>query len=136
MNKKKVLVVSISCLVVGVLLFLLYTYNKPSLPEVTEEEVLSITFDRMEDGVYKTSNLSIKEFLQYYNKIGQLVENEEGEGSTATAIIIISLKSGTTINIGNSGTDFEISVKTKSREVKQYWGKQTNIRNLLYNGKY
>ena len=119
-----------------ILTFLLYTFLKPSLPKVTEEEVSSITFSRMEGEVDTTSNLSIKEFLQYYNEINHLVENTEGEGSTPSAQIKINLKSGKTISIGNSGKDFEINLEVNIGDVKQYWGKQANIRNLLYYGTY
>ncbi len=129
-------IICISILLIGVLIFLLYVTQKNRLPVIREDDVVSITFESNFNDKYEVKNLDINEFIEYYNQISNLVENKEGEGSTATSLIMVKLKSGTTINIGNSGNDFEISVKDNNRNVKQYWGKQHNIRNLLYYGKY
>ena len=136
MKKRMKYIVCISILLIGVLIILLYVTQKNRLPVIREDDVVSITFESNFNDKYEVKNLDINEFIEYYNQISNLVENKEGEGSTATSLIMVKLKSGTTINIGNSGNDFEISVKDNNRNVKQYWGKQHNIRNLLYYGKY
>ena len=129
-------IIGIVILLIVVLIFLLCITHKDKLPIIKEDDVITITLDGVFDEKYEVRNLDANEFIKYYNQINSIVENTEDEGGTSTSNIVIELKSGTVIYIGNVGDDFEISYKTINGKVKQYFAKQHNIRNLLYYGKY
>lgn len=101
-----------------------------------EQDVKSVKLcylGRMEDD---TKNLDVEEFVKYYNMIYDVRENKDGIGSTPETKIIIELKSGEIIEIYDPGFSFEVNIQSDNGEIKQYWGRQENIDNMLNEGEY
>ena len=94
----------------------------------------SVVMNKIDTG--EEINLDIAQFVEYYNQISDVEENEEGAGTMITVEIKVNLKSGEKISVGNSGDQFEVSLEDEQGKVEQYWGKQQNINNLLMTGKY
>lgn len=136
MRKKLKWIIGICILLIGVLLLLLYIARNDRLPVIEEDDVKSLTLRGLFDEVYETRELNVKEFIEYYNQISDVVKDKEEGGTTPPSQIIIELKSGTTIYIDNFGDDFNIRIYEPNKKEKLYFGKQHNIRNLLYYGKY
>lgn len=83
-----------------------------------------------------TSRIANKEetqnIVKWFNSITNIRENKDLSGTTAEAVIIIKLKTGNEISISKSGKDFEVQRTNNSGELISYWGKQSNIRDILY----
>ncbi len=120
--------------IVGVVFIYLYYQSSDELPQLTKEEVESVVMNKIDTG--EEINLDIAQFVEYYNQISDVEENEEGAGTMITVEIKVNLKSGEKISVGNSGDQFEVSLEDEQGKVEQYWGKQQNINNLLMTGKY
>ena len=120
--------------IVGVVFIYLYYQSSDELPQLTKEEVESVVMNKIDTG--EEINLDIAQFVEYYNQISDVEENEEGAGTMITVEIKVNLKSGEKISVGHSGDQFEVSLEDEQGKVEQYWGKQQNINNLLMTGKY
>ena len=134
MKKKIIIPIAIVVLAVAAIITCLFFINrKLELPSLEADDVSKIYLDTCDNNI---TELDIEEFLGYYNQINDLRNNKKQEGSTSTSIIIIELKDETTIQIHNSGDQFEISFYNEKGEHCMYWGKQQEIYNMLYHGSY
>ena len=134
MKKKNLIIITAIFITVVVMIIVLFLVNrKLELPTLTAEDISKVYRDTFDDNKI---DLDIEEFLGYYNQIYDLRDNKEGAGSTPTCRIIIELKDGGEIGIYNSGDQYEINFTDGDGERHQYWGKQQEIANMLYNGVY
>jgi hypothetical protein len=73
-----------------------------------------------------------KNIIKWFNSITDIRENKDFAGTTPESGITLKLKSGNSILILKSGSDFEIQRSDVLGINKSYWGKQPNIRDILY----
>lgn len=92
--------------------------------EITVDEVSEIKLWGSKERI--ASNEEAKKIIGWFNNIKDIRENEKLSGSTPSSGIIIKLKSGEEILILRSGEEFEVQ-----RNEGSYWGKQSNIKELL-----
>ncbi len=129
MRKKAIFTLLVICLIfAGTYIFFTYK-TSDKLLELQADEVESIYLYRLDSGNEEIQD--IETFVGYYNQIYDVVEDKEAVGSVATCILTIVLKSGETIYLYNYSDDFAIIANGN-----QLWGKQLNICNLLWYGRY
>lgn len=68
--------------------------------------------------------------IKWFNSASDIRENKGFAGTTPEAGIYIDLKSGRTISIIRSGSDFEVQKGTVTGRTS-YWAKQSELRKLL-----
>ncbi len=73
-----------------------------------------------------------QDIIKWFNSINNIRQNKDFAGTTPEAGIIIQLKTGNSILILKSGTDFEVQRTYSSGKYISYWGKQSEIRYILY----
>ncbi|MHB8131128.1 MAG: hypothetical protein ACYDEX_19275 [Mobilitalea sp.] len=111
------------------LIFCFFT-NTSKLHEqvnVNDVETINIwgTTNRVADSVEK------QDITNWFNSTTNVRQNKYFAGTTPEAGINIKLKNGSSIHILKSGTDFEVQRTNSSGKFISYWGKQSNIRNVL-----
>jgi hypothetical protein len=72
------------------------------------------------------------DIVNWFNSASDIRLNKSFAGETPQSGIVISIKNEKDINILRSGIDFEIQrVDSKTKEIKSYWARQKNIKDLL-----
>ncbi len=129
MNRYHKLIVVITIIVLVGLLY--YSMNNASKlhDQVDISEVESISILGKNNRMARPDE--IHEIISWFNGLTNVRHNKEFAGTTSESRIFINLKDGNSIHIINSGTDFEVQRKDQSGKIISYWGKQSNIRDLL-----
>ena len=84
-----------------------------------------------------TERDKIEEFLEYYNQIYEVVDNDGTWNMTSEHMLVVYLKSGAEIIIQDGGgRDFNIDFLNSEYDSLSYWGKQENIYNMLMYNHY
>ena len=136
MTKKKILTsifVVMLAIVVSVVMVMIIE-SKETIPEIAADEVARVYYDDFAGN--REKELEIDQFLEYYSLIYDIKENKKGEGTTPESRIVIEMKDGSEICIYDQSTRFEVTFKNDDGEMKQYWGFQEEIYNMLRTGSY
>lgn len=73
-----------------------------------------------------------QDIINWFNSTTDIRQNRDFAGTTPESGIVIKLKMRSDILILKSGTDFEVQRTNSSGKHISYWGRQSNIRNILY----
>lgn len=113
------------------LIFYFFTNTSKLHEPVNVNDVESINIwgstNRMADSVEK------QDIINWFNSTTDVRQNKYFAGTTPESGVLIKLINGSSIHILKSGTDFEVQRINSSGKFISYWGKQSNIRNILYN---
>lgn len=137
MNKKvfNSAVIAIVAILISVIVIMVIN-SKKTIPEIEVGDVERVYYSGYFDGHYGEKELDIDQFVEYYNEIDNIKENKNGEGTTPESWIVIVLKDGSEVWIYDQSMKFEVNFKTDDGEIKQYWGEQEQIYNMLRTGSY
>ena len=137
MNKKvfNSAVIAVVAILISVIVIMVIN-SKKTIPEIEAGDVERVYYDGYFDGHYGQKELDIDQFVGYYNEIDNIKENKNDEGTTPESWIVIVLKDGSEVWIYDQSMKFEVSFKTDDGEIKQYWGEQEQIYNMLRTGSY
>ena len=137
MNKKVLNSVIIAVVAIFISVIVVMVINsKKSIPEIKAGDVERVYYDGYFDGHYGQKELDIDQFVEYYNEIDNIKENKNDEGTTPESWIVIELKDGSEVRIYDQSMKFEVVFEDDDGEIKQYWGEQEQIYNMLRTGSY
>jgi hypothetical protein len=74
-----------------------------------------------------------QDIIYWFNLTTDVRHNKYFAGTTPESGILIKFKNGSSIHILKSGTDFEVQRTNGTGKLISYWGKQSNIKYILYN---
>lgn len=131
-KNKRIIIIIVAVAIIGLLIWWISSMN--GIPKIKAEDVARIYYDGPEFNDNK--ELDIEEFIGYYNEIYDIKENKLGEGTTPESWVVIELKSGEEIIIYDQSKKFEVNFENGRGKIKQYWGKQEQIYNMLRHGSY
>ena len=137
MNKKvfNSAVIAVVAILISVIVIMVIN-SKKTIPEIEAGDVERVYYDGYFDGHYGQKELDIVQFVGYYNEIDNIKENKNDEGTTPESWIVIVLKDGSEVWIYDQSMKFEVVFKDDDGEIKEYWGEQEQIYNMLRTGSY
>lgn len=137
MNKKvfNSAVIAVVAILISVIVIMVIN-SKKTIPEIEAGDVERVYYDGYFDGHYGQKELDIDQFVGYYNEIDNIKENKNDEGTTPESWIVIVLKDGSEVWIYDQSMKFEVVFKDDDGEIKEYWGEQEQIYNMLRTGSY